>query len=556
MYNLEIIKHNLTLFRKRFPELASLMQVDNEANAKKTFQKIPKNYLLQACVKNKNALTIKIDKKFLHSKYDALAEAEVLFNDSFFLQSSVKKDCVFFGLGLGYLQERYIEKFTKSSVTIIEPDVFVFFLFLSSRKLDKFFAHEKISLLVGLKPFEVFSFLQETNKKGNDFFLRSSELLIPTWYKEFKTISKRNEARNEINANTAKKFFKLWFQNLVKNFLFLSEKKHAHIYSLELLKKFYKDATVLIFAGGPSLNENLVTLSKLDLSKLIVIAVDTATSAVLKSGIKPDFIITGDPQYFNFKHLQNQPLQNTMLVSEFSTFPKTLRLKTKKTFLFSQNLPLEELFFEELNKTYKSFSLPVLKSGGSVATSAYSLAKFLGASKIYFSGLDLSFPKKLTHFKGSRFEETTHKNSSLLNSSATQLASSIFNSPLFLAKGNSDNVLTDSKMQMYAWWFESEISAYDLQVFTFSKTGLYIAGLKLSCISETIFLENQLEKKALPTLKTKTIDFSQKDILKVANCILEQIEKNKDLMKKLFAKEDVKNKEIIENAKMFLTKFD
>lgn len=555
MCNFEIIKHNITLFKKRFPTLANLMQLADEVNTKKTFEKIPRNYLLQACLKNKNALTIKINEKFLHSKYDALAEADTLFSDSFFSQNSTKNNCVFFGLGLGYLVERYIEKFPKSVVTIVEPDVYVFFLFLSSRKLDTFFAHENINLLIGLKPFEVFNFLQSTNKKGNNFFLRSSELILPRWYEEFKTIYKRNETRTEINAKTAKKFFKLWFENLVKNLLFLSEKNTDNIYSLELLKNFYKNTTALIFAGGPSLNEDLVRLSKFDLSKTLIIAVDTATSAVLKAGISPDFIVTGDPQFYNFKHLQNMPLQKTKLVAEISIFPKILRLETDKTFLFFQKLPLEELFFEELKKVNENFALPILKPGGSVSTSAYSLAKFLGAKRIYFSGLDLSFPKKLTHFKGSHFEEATHKNSTRLNSATNRLTGSVLNSDLFLTKGNSDHVLTDNKMQMYAWWFESEISSDDLEVFTFSKAGLYIAGLKFSDISESkVFLENQSANTALPFLK-ETTTIPQKDILKTANAVLEKIKKNKEIAKKLFGNENFESNEIIKNLKLFLEKF-
>ena len=188
--------------------------------------------------------------------------------------------------------------------------------FLASRNLDTVFSHAQLTLLIGLKPIDVVNFLQTneaaTNAELSQFFLRSSEAVQPAWYGEFKSLAKRNKARREINANTAKKFFKQWFQNLVKNFLFICSKsentkrlqkispRELQIYSLLYLKNRFPKSLALIFAGGPSLDTDLKLLSRIPLENVLVIAVDTAARAVINAGVIPDFVITGDPQYTNF----------------------------------------------------------------------------------------------------------------------------------------------------------------------------------------------------------------------------------------------------------------
>lgn len=573
----ETLYHNIALFKKRFPELARIMQLENKSDAKAQLEKIPQDYVMLSCKKNQNASTLMIRGKYLHSKYDSVSEATTILNDPFFSQPEVKHGLVFFGLGLGYHVENFFDTHRKTAAVIIEPDVFVFLLFLASRNLDRFFSHERLTLLVGLPPIDVLNFLQaqrtESNRKLPEFFLRTAEAVQPAWYTEFKTLAQRNRARRAINANTAQKFFSRWFQNLIKNVLFLCrESVHtaepANIYSLACLENRFKKSHAVIFAGGPSLEADLHTLKKIPLKNILVIAVDTATRAVLKSGIVPDFVVTGDPQYFNFLHLSHVPLSNIKLVAEAATFPHSVRLETEATFLFSQGLPLEEVFFKELQPPLPRGSLPVLPSGGSVATTAYSLAKFLGANEIYFSGLDLSFYGKQTHFRGSTFEEAAHKTSLRIHPAQTQLAKTIFSVDLFSAPSNNPahtgTVLTDHRMQMYAWWFESAVAsdAPNIGVYTFSQNGLQIAGVRSVPIEtvKTHFTNPATQKlfKKMPLILSDEtpLRFERADILRRAAALLQKAETDAATEEKLFAQRSDHNKVILTSLERFLEKLN
>lgn len=502
--NESILKHNLELFRARFPELASLMSLNCYSNVKTLIEKIPCKYHVVPCKKNKNALTLCIGEKYLHSKYDAIFEAGEICKNDFFKNDKTKKNIAFVGLGLGYVAEHFMQRTADARVIIIEPDIFVFLEFLASRNLSKFFAHEKLMLLIGLPPIEVLHFLYAAEAEHDLdtiplFFSRASESAAPAWYSEFKTLQKRNEAKKQINANTEKKFLKLWSQNLIKNFLFVSE--HP-VFSLEIFQSCFQNYPALIFAGGPSLERDIKIFSHIDLSRVIVIAVDTAARAVQRARIKIDFVISGDPQYANFKHIQDVNIGNTVLIAEATSYPHTLRLATRATCLFSQQLPLETFFFAEAKKHKKNISLICLDSGGSVATSAFSFARYLGAHEIYFSGLDLSFINKQTHFRGSTFEEATHRFSSKINSAQTQLLASLFSVQAFYAASNANTeknqgmqkreteVLSDAKMRMFAWWFESKIHEYgkDISVFTFSDKGLHIPGINVESLENAPLL--------------------------------------------------------------------
>lgn len=560
--NESILTYNLTLFAKRFPELVSMMGLDSYDKVKKIMQKAPQSYSMLPCAKNKKAFTLCIDGKYLHSKYDAESEAKQIVKNSFFQKASVQKNCVFVGLGLGYIVEAFMAEQKTSKLIIVEADIFIFLFFLNSRKLDSFFSYENIVLLIGLSAPEVlnilYSFEKEKNIENLDlFFLRTSEIALPAWYDEFKTLQKRNDAKKQINYNTAKKFFKLWFKNLLRNFLISNEK---NIYSLESLISIFKNKTAVIFAAGPSLERDLEILSKINLSQIITIAVDTASRAVLASGIRLDFVISADPQYANFKHLANLDLSESILVAELSSFPQTFELKTRAKYFFSQDLPLEKLFFDEAKKLKNNICIYSLDSGGSVATSAFSFAKFLSVKNIYFSGLDLAYVDKQSHFRGSIFEEACHTYSTKLNPAQTQLLKTVFNSESFFAASNTPDkkVLSDSKMQMFAWYFESKLAEYakDICVYTFSDRGLHIPGIKVKNINDAknLFFTNNNENCIRVELnraveKSKRFLFPKKSLLLITKKVLDKMSKNDKTVRELFSTKDSELEKLIEDCR-------
>ena len=157
-----------------------------------------------------------------------------------------------------------------------------------------------------------------------------------------------------------------------------------------------------------------------------------------------------------------------------------------------------------------------LVTGGSVATACWDFARILGCSEIIFAGLDLAFPDFQTHFKGSRFEEDVNAFSNRFFPSETASHLSLYSASPQLKEGYTGKVLSDKRMQMYAWWFESKIAEFpDIKTYNLLPRGLKIPNMpalsmeefllkaKVSPLSKKIKIEKM---SALPNLSSKKED--------------------------------------------------
>ena len=143
-----------------------------------------------------------------------------------------------------------------------------------------------------------------------------------------------------------------------------------------------------------------------------------------------------------------------------------------------------------------------LVTGGSVATACWDFARILGCSEIIFAGLDLAFPDFQTHFKGSRFEEDVNAFSNRFFPSETASHLSLYSASPQLKEGYEGKVLSDKRMQMYAWWFESKIAEFpDIKTYNLLPRGLKIPNMPALSMEEFL-----LKAKASPLSKKIKIE--------------------------------------------------
>ena len=102
----------------------------------------------------------------------------------------------------------------------------------------------------------------------------------------------------------------------------------------------------------------------------------------------------------------------------------------------------------------------------------------------------MSYPGKNTHIKGSTFEEAVHRTSSRITNAATKNASALYEIKTETGTDYTGHeVLTDSRMKMFAWWFESRLARpQSAKTFTFCPQNLAVPGIKTALISD--FLKN------------------------------------------------------------------
>ena len=281
------------------------------------------------------------------------------------------------------------------------------------------------------------------------------------------TLIERNRSKNDINAATYKKFEKLWIRNSMKNL--------THIGECGTINGLVKEAApcnFILVAAGPTL-EALLPKIKEWAAHTVIVCVETALHALLKIGVQPDFIVITDPQYYAYRHIAGLAAPESILVCPLSVHPAVFRFKCRQIVLCSEMFPVSSYFESKLGE------FGDLGAGGSVASSAWNLCRLLGAKNIYLAGLDLSYPQGQTHIKGSSAEQTFLAGSSRLATMQHKNSAYRFGSnPEYATNYDGEPVLTDARMKMFAWWFESRFAACpEVKTWTLSSKSMKIPGV-------------------------------------------------------------------------------
>lgn len=425
-----IWNENIALFKKRFPELQ-----------KKIRAEISPEIILETA-KN-GSVTASENSVMLHSKYNPQKEAENLTAQ---FDGEKKDAAIFLGFGLGYAPVSFAKKNKNAAMILVEPDEKRFFSALNALDWTEIFLHEKLILAVGASAEDLAGII--SSYRAEKIFVFKTKAQISHAEEFFSSVEKiisQNKSREEINENTLEKFSVLWLNNSCRN---LDEMKNRGG-----VKKFAStscDIPFVILAAGPSLQNFKNVLPEIK-KRAILICVDTALHFCLRENVEPDFIILSDPQFYCSMHLQFLSSPSSILVTEIGVYPSVFRFCCKEKILFSSLFPIGK-FFE--SRTEKKGSLA---AGGSVATTAWDFARLCGAKEIFFGGMDLGFPKKQTHIRGSRFEEKCHAESFRLKNAETENAFSLFCADAFFAEDyDGKKILTDKRMALFSWWFETQ----------------------------------------------------------------------------------------------------
>lgn len=139
--------------------------------------------------------------------------------------------------------------------------------------------------------------------------------------------------------------------------------------------------------------------------------------------------------------------------------------------------PIGQYFEKQLGTKGK------LGAGGSVTTTAWDFARVCGAREIYIAGMDLGFPNRQTHIRGSQFEERSHRLSNRINSAQKDSIQSLMSAGIEVQKDYmGNNLLTDKRMSLFSWWFNrncSEAARDGIKTYSLTGESLAIDGIEL-----------------------------------------------------------------------------
>lgn len=525
-----IWNNNIQYFQERFPSLFEMFEsYINEFNKYlQTTQEQEKLYPFWQVAKTKNnSFTVAQNGTRLHSAYNPQKEAETIIQNTDFSEAET---CVFLGIGLGYTCIECAKKHPEKTLIIFEPDPYHFFSSLIFTDWGDVFKCKNLILAISCTPEQGITLINQYEiLKTKIFHVKAQTNHAEKYFETLETLIKRNINKEKINIATLEKFGKLWVKNTCKNL-----KKSFFAQGITQYKNCAKNLPFLILAAGPSLEDVLPHLKEIQ-NKAIIVCVDTALRFCIKHKVEPDFIVLTDPQYWAYKHIDGIKSPSSILITESAVYPSVFRFLCKKIICCKSNFPLEHYF-----DSFRS-DKGTLVAGGSVASTAWNFAQYAGSSEIYVAGLDLAFVNKQTHIKGSTFEQATHTTSKRILTAETSNMPILFSGNACYEKNyKNESVLTDQRMKMFAWWFESRLEQFpQVKTYTLSQNGLFIPGIEYTSIDKLLskpqitkekanFLS--LEQKELPSEQDfqKAIKSFEQEFNLIKKCIFSAINQLKN----------------------------
>ena len=474
------LSQNMAVIRRVFPLLAEeIDKAEDEAG-------------VQVEAAATSAPTLAVRGRYVHSKRDPEREAERLVEAETGGGSVVSGEvpALVLGFGLGYTACALAAKFPERPIIVVEKRAALLRKALETRNLTSFLSRPRLVFVLGGEIEGVTGALSlfESVPGAPPLVLQNRALtgLDKEWYAGVEEKIKTWNSRTNVNRATTRRFGKRWLRNLSKNLS--SVRDNPGISHLEGLLEG-RDIPVFLAAAGPTLDETAPILGEIH-KRCLIVAVDTSLRFLVARGIKSDFVVSVDPQYWNFRHLDRVHATETRLVTESAVYPSLFRHPFGGIFLCGSFFPLGRFIEKAVD------SKGDIGSGGSVATSAWDFCRLLGAETVWIAGLDLAFPELKTHFKGALFEEKTHVESRRFLTAETRNFRALRDGQPFRAKNRgAGTILTDKRLSLYAAWFENRFRQFpEVKNYSFSDDGLELKGLQTRKTEEFLALPERREE--------------------------------------------------------------
>ena len=231
-----------------------------------------------------------------------------------------------------------------------------------------------------------------------------------------------------------------------------------------------KNYPAIILSAGPSLDGNILDIKDVK-GRAFIICVDAAVKTCVRNNIRPDIIVSVDPDYGK-EPLDNELGRELSLLTHIHGADDLLEVNNGRKFFLSGRDDYLEYIFDKVFENKKQ-AIPILPTGGSVAHIAFSFAQILGFDKIILMGQDCGFPNNKMH-AADAFEDEDDADEN--------------DEQYFYVDGiDGGKILTRIDMNVYREWFEAKIkTTKDITVVDATEGGALIHGSEVLTIREAI----------------------------------------------------------------------
>jgi hypothetical protein len=191
------------------------------------------------------------------------------------------------------------------------------------------------------------------------------------------------------NAKAGERFQRAMLLNTLRNLPVMAREAPVDA----LLAAFpYKPA--VLAGAGPSLNRNIEELRPYR-DRAVLIAVGTALKPLVAAGMSPDFVVAVDPGEYTHLQFAGVEAPETFLVAEPSVAPEVFSGFVGRTFVFrhGDHHPWPWLMAQ-------GYDPGVVRTWGSVITTALHLGVKMGCDPLIFIGTDLAHDEGRSHAEG------------------------------------------------------------------------------------------------------------------------------------------------------------
>lgn len=460
---------------------------------------------------NETSLTVIIDEKkwWLQSDED-MQEAVNVWCEQF-ENVSYLTSFVIFGFGSCEYVRSLHRKYPENQIIIYEPYEIIIAKQMLVKDMTDIFNEPKVKIAAG-----------ESRRQLLEKWFRSYISYGGIDNMQFAILPNYNKMFEEEYSNYLKQIqemveYEIMMRNTVvireecraKNFLYNLEKFWNEAGLIEIrdtLKEIDKDryAAVLI-AAGPSLDKNIRLLSKYK-NKVFIVCVDAALRVALKNNIRPDLIITQDPEFKDPTIFDNQYAEQVpVIVSMTSDYRMVEKSKGRKFYTYEGEDYVDDITRETSGELYG------LDSGGSVANTAFSfLFQVAGFKKIILIGQDLGYPENRLHAKDVFYDEKT-------------IDEKDKDDYFYVEDIYGGKVLTENNMNMYRLWYEKILIDHpDLNVIDATEGGALIHGTEIRKLQESLSAYNYVEQYNFEEQINNAKYLFNKEERKIIKCAIEE----------------------------------
>lgn len=286
---------------------------------------------------------------------------------------------VVFGMAMGYHVDALAKLTNTQQIVVLENDIEQLAICMRYRNLSTLLSQDRIKIVYCKEPGDYVGWL-DADEEAVRYCM---------WEPSIKTI--QNKALREILEN-----YKVLFDSMDKlgdvlmdNFYHNQQLSDENV---DVLRSQFEEKTIILLAGGPSLDEHIDTLRQLaGRSDIQIVCVGKVARRVLRAGVRPDYIVMIDGKAGTRWQINGIEDCGIPLIYLSTVAAKVAAEYQGKRYIAYQS------GIEEAQAYATEHGYTVYQSGGSVSTFAIDMGLRMKCSRIICVGLDMGYKGDSTH---------------------------------------------------------------------------------------------------------------------------------------------------------------